>query len=55
MIQSGIAADDGVAIHFVEQEMVHIVSSRPKAKAYHVFLDQTIMEKELTTTFLGST
>ena len=35
-IQSGIATDDGVAIHFKEQEISKIVSSRPHAKAYRV-------------------
>jgi dipeptidase E len=33
-IQAGIAADDGVAIHYIEQNISNIVSSRPKAKAY---------------------
>lgn len=54
MIQSGIAADDGVAVHFIEQEITRIVSSRPNAKAYQVSLENTVVERELQTEFLGS-
>ncbi|WP_199426997.1 Type 1 glutamine amidotransferase-like domain-containing protein [Thermaerobacillus caldiproteolyticus] len=56
-IQAGIAADDGVAIHYIEQNISNIVSSRPKAKAYKVYLDNKVMkviEEELQTNFLGS-
>jgi dipeptidase E len=53
-IQAGIATDDGVAIHFIEQEISITVSSRPKAKAYKVFMDDRIIEQEMDTYFLGS-
>lgn len=53
-IKPGIAADDGVAIHFVEQDIAKIVSSRPNAKAYQVLLENTVVERELQTEFLGS-
>ena len=53
-IQSGVAADDGVAIHYKEQEISKIVSSRPDAKAYHVSFENKIIETELKTEFLGS-
>jgi len=56
-IQAGIAADDGVAIHYIEQNISNIVSSRPEAKAYKVYLDNKVMkviEEELQTNFLGS-
>ena len=56
-IQAGIAADDGVAIHYIEQNISNIVSSRPKAEAYKVYLDNKVMkviEEELQTNFLGS-
>ncbi|KYD33112.1 hypothetical protein B4110_1837 [Parageobacillus toebii] len=56
-IQAGIAADDGVAIHYIGQNISNIISSRPKAKAYKVFLDNKAMEvieEELQTNFLGS-
>lgn len=35
-IQSGVATDDGVAIHYKEQGISKIVSLRPDAKAYSV-------------------
>ncbi len=53
-ITSGYAADDGVAIHFVDQEISHIVSSRPNAKAYKVNFDTEMTEMELETKFLGT-
>lgn len=53
-IQSGIATDDGVAIHYKEQEISKIVSSRPNAKAYRVSFEQKVIEQELLTDFLGS-
>jgi dipeptidase E len=54
-VQAGIATDDGVAIHYIEQEISKVVSSRPNAKAYRVSFDQKVIEKELQTEFLGST
>ena len=53
-LQSGIATDDGVAIHYKEQEISRIVSSRPFAKAYTVSINQKVIETELQTDFLGS-
>ncbi|REB11571.1 peptidase E [Sporosarcina sp. BI001-red] len=53
-IQPGIATDDGVAIHYKEQGIIKIVSSRPNAKAYSVSLESEIIETELQTVFLGS-
>lgn len=53
-IQSGIAADDGVAIHYKEQEISKVVSSRPNAKAYSVSFHKRVIEKELQPEFLGS-
>ncbi|MCT8138323.1 Type 1 glutamine amidotransferase-like domain-containing protein [Anaerobacillus sp. CMMVII] len=52
-IQSGIASDDGVALHYIEQELTKIVSSRPSAKAYRVSIDNGLKEAELETEFLG--
>ncbi|MER2120121.1 MAG: peptidase E [Solibacillus sp.] len=52
-IQSGIAVDDGVAVHYKGQEIHKIVSSRPDAKAYSVFLEKGIIERELQTEYLG--
>jgi len=53
-IKPGIAVDDSVAIHYIDQEIYKIVSSRPKAKAYKVFYDKKIKETELETEYLGS-
>ena len=53
-IHSGIATDDGVAIHYKNQEISKIVSSRPNAKAYSVSLENGVTETELHTEFLGS-
>jgi len=53
-IQPGIATDDGVAIHYKEQEICKIVSSRPYAKAYRISFENGVIEKELQTEFLDS-
>jgi dipeptidase E len=53
-IQAGIAADDGVAIHYIEQEISNIVSSRPASKAYRVSYQNKVIETEIQTNFLGS-
>jgi dipeptidase E len=53
-IKPGIATDDGVAIHYIEQEIGKIVSSRPNAKAYKVYYEKQVEEVELETEFLGS-
>lgn len=53
LIKAGIAADDGVAIHYIDDDIAKIVSSRPKAKAYQVILENKVVEKQLPTEFLG--
>lgn len=53
-IKSGLAADDGVAIHYIGEEVNKIVSSRPNAKAYKVYFNKEIKEIELETEYLGS-
>ncbi|MBO0993949.1 Type 1 glutamine amidotransferase-like domain-containing protein [Bacillus sp. SD088] len=50
-IKPGIAADDGVALHYVDQTLKKIVSSRRDAKAYEVSLTE---ENELKAEFLGA-
>ena len=52
-IKPGFATDDGVAIHFIDQEISNIVSSRPRAKAYKVNNDEKIIEIALETKYLG--
>ncbi len=53
-IKSGIATDDGVALHYIDQELSEIVSSRANTKAYKVYFDKKVNEIELETKFLGS-
>ena len=36
LISDGFAADDGVGLHFIGEQLKHIVSSRPSAKAYRL-------------------
>lgn len=53
-LKSGVAADDGVGIHYVDEKIVKVISSRPNAKAYEVTTSNEILvEKELETTYLG--
>lgn len=50
----GLAADDGVALHFIGTELRHVVSSRPKARAYRVSgRGRRIHEEELMPKYLG--
>lgn len=51
ILQAGIAADDGVAVHFIDGEVAKIISSRPDARAYFVSGDG---ERELETAYLGA-
>ncbi|MBF6634892.1 MAG: peptidase E [Planococcus sp. (in: Bacteria)] len=50
ILQAGIAADDGAAIHYIGQDIKRIVSSRPAAKAYRVNTDG---EEALAVEYLG--
>ncbi|KMJ59866.1 peptidase [Bacillus sp. LL01] len=52
-ILPGIATDDGVGIHYVNNKLKHIVSSRPNAKAYKVFSEKGLNEIELPTKYLA--
>jgi peptidase E len=35
-VPEGVAADDGVALHYIDNRLAHVVSSRPHAKGYRV-------------------
>ena len=35
-LPSGLAADDGVALHFVDRRLAAVVASRPERRAYRV-------------------
>lgn len=46
-LSSGIAADDGVALHYADLTLNQIVSSRPAAKAYRVYLEKNEVYEEV--------
>ena len=53
-ISAGYAADDGAALHYVDEKLFKVVSSRPDAKAYHVReSDGKVQEELLNTVYLG--
>ena len=50
----GLAADDGVALHFVDGNLHRVVSSRPNAHAYRVQRDgDAVREVVIETDYLG--
>ena len=52
---SGYGSGDGAALHFVDEELARVVTSRPHARAYHVTGDGAdVIERELATEFLGT-
>lgn len=52
---SGYATDDGVALHFLDGVLRHVVSSRPNAKGYELkLMGNAAVETPLIPTFLGS-
>jgi peptidase E len=53
-IQAGFAADDGAALHFVNENLEQVISSRVEARGYRIDLQaQEILETPLETQFLG--
>jgi len=53
-MKDGYAADDGVGLHFINEELKNIVSSRKNASAYKLSRqDESIIENKLETNFLG--
>jgi dipeptidase E len=53
-LPGGLAADDGVGLHFVGPDLAHVVSSRPAARAYRVeSRDGRVEETPLPTRHLG--
>lgn len=53
-IKSGVAADDGAALHYINEELFTVVSSRINAKAYKLFREKKqVLEEELKTIYLG--
>ncbi|MDI2587177.1 peptidase E [Psychrobacillus sp. NEAU-3TGS] len=50
IIGAGYAADDGVALHFTDEKLSKVVSSRPQAHGYYV---DKGLETKLSTMYLG--
>jgi dipeptidase E len=54
-IGNGMAADDGVGLHYKDDKIFRVVSSRPNAKAYKVdLINGKVIEEEIKPIFLGS-
>ncbi len=54
-VSNGLAADDGVALHFIGRKLANAVSNRPRAKGYSVTRSgRAAVEKRLPTRYLGS-
>ena len=53
-IADGLAADDGVALHFIDGKLARVVSSRPRAKGYRVTRSgNRAIERRLPTRYLA--
>ncbi len=52
-IKSGVAADDGVAIRYVDQTIKEVISSRPCAQAYKVTYEDRVKEEPINTRNIG--
>lgn len=50
----GVAADDGVALHFIDQKLVRSVSNRPRARGFRVTrAGRKANERPIATRYLG--
>ena len=55
-IMDGLAADDGVALHFIGRKLAHVVSSRPDVAAFRVKRTENgVEETKITPKYLGNT
>ena len=53
-MKAGYAADDGVALHFIGEDLDRVVSSRPNARAYKVELKSgKVVEESISPAYLG--
>ena len=52
-IPDGVAADDGVALHYVNDRLARVVSSRPRARGYRLTRSgRRAVERRLATRYL---
>ncbi len=55
-LSPGYAIDDGVALHFIDDALAYVVSSRPTAQAFYISTEgDSVVECPLDTHFLGHT
>ena len=55
MIAPGLACDDGVALHYIDDELHRIVASRPDARAYRLTLEgESVTETVIDASYLGA-
>ena len=53
-MRPGYAAEDGAALHFVGEELSHVVASRPRARGYRLDVrGPRVVEMQIATTYLG--
>jgi dipeptidase E len=53
-IENGIAMDDGAGVHYHEDKVYKVISSRPQAKAYQLeYRDNQVREIEIKPIYLG--
>jgi peptidase E len=53
-VPDGVAADDGVALHYIDGKLAKVVSSRPRAKGYRLTRSgKRAVEKRLPTRYLS--
>ncbi|HET9154888.1 MAG TPA: peptidase E [Solirubrobacterales bacterium] len=51
----GYAAEDGVALHFVGEELRRVVASRPEARGYRLDLaERRVVEMQIATAYIGA-
>ncbi len=54
-MKNGLAADDGVALHFIGRKLAHVVSSRSEAAAFRLSMTASgVEEKKITARYLGA-
>lgn len=53
-VPAGVAADDGAALHYVDEALVEVVTSRPEARAFRLTREATgVQEHALPSRYLG--
>lgn len=54
-MKAGLAADDGIALHFIGRKLTRVVSSRPNASAYKVRETAgAVKEEKIASEYLGN-